>query len=117
MRTLKLPELKLSEDFYRYCGRDFSRDDIDLIRRLIAVEPPLCRAQLSRRVCDEVSWFRPDGGRKDMSCRVAMLRMERDGLISLPAPRTTNGNGRIKPLPTVAGDPRKPLRARSKISS
>lgn len=103
--------LKLSEDLHRYCARDFSRDDIGLIRLLIAGEPPLNRAQLSRRVCDELNWFRPDGGRKDMSCRVAMLRMERDGLIRLPAPGNANGNGRIKPAPTAAGDPRKPLNA------
>jgi len=40
-----------------------------------------------------------------MSCRVAMLRMERDGLIELPAPRRTNGNGRRKPRVTSASDP------------
>ena len=33
-----------------------------------------------------------DGRLKDMSCRVAMLRMHRDGLIELPAPRRRNGN-------------------------
>ena len=97
------------EDLHRYCARDFSPEDIDLIRRLIAAQPPLNRAQLSRRVCDELDWVRPDEGRKDMSCRVAMLRMERDGLIRLPAPRNANANGRIKPAPTAAGDPRKPL--------
>jgi hypothetical protein len=96
-------------DLHRYCGRDFSREEIYLIGRLIAVEPPLNRAQLSRRACDELDWVRPDGRRKDMSCRVAMLRMERDGLIRLPAPSNTNANGRIKPASTAAGDPRQPI--------
>jgi hypothetical protein len=31
-------------------------------------------------------WLKPDGKLKDMSCRVAMLRMEKGGLIRLPAP-------------------------------
>lgn len=94
---------------YRYCGRDFTRKEIDRIRELIAADPPLNRAQLSRRVCDELRWVRPDGARKDMSCRVAMLRMERDGLICLPPPLRKNGNGRIRPKRTAAGDPREPI--------
>lgn len=60
-------------------------------------------------VCDELHWVRPDGGRKDMSCRVAMLRMERDGLITLPPPERGNGNGRNQPRLTSASDPRKPF--------
>jgi len=94
---------------YRYCGRDFAAEEIDRIRELIAARPPLNRAQLSRRVCDELRWLRPDGTRKDMSCRVAMLRMERDGLIRLPPPLYKNGNGRIRPKRTAAGDPREPI--------
>ncbi|EQD71887.1 hypothetical protein B1B_04198, partial [mine drainage metagenome] len=40
-------------------------------------------------------WYRPDGRKKDMSARVALLRMDRDGLITLPEPTRGNGNGRI----------------------
>jgi len=101
---------KKDNDENRYCGRNFSAEEIAWIRRLIAADPPLNRAQLSRRVCDELRWLRPDGARKDMSCRVAMLRMERDGLIRLPPPLYTNGNGRIRPKRTAAGDPREPIR-------
>gem|GEM_PF-6116128 len=64
----------------RYCGRLFTMEEMDWIRRLMASEPKLNRAQLSRRVCDGLHWLRPDGRSKEMSCRVAMLRMERDGL-------------------------------------
>ncbi len=31
-------------------------------------------------------WLKPDGKLKDMSCRVAMLRMHEDGIICLPPP-------------------------------
>jgi hypothetical protein len=44
-----------------------------------------------------------------MACRVAMLRMHRDGLITLPPPKTGNGNGRIHPKFTGASDPRPAL--------
>jgi hypothetical protein len=71
----------------RYCGREFTEDDINLIQRLIADTAGINRQRLSRRFCEEVGWRKADGGLKDMSCRVAFLRMHRDGHISLPAPQ------------------------------
>jgi hypothetical protein len=77
----------------RYCGRDFSDSELDNIRRLIAENTGASRARLSRMVCERLCWRRVDGRLKDMSCRVAMLRMQKDGLIRLPPPRNGNGNG------------------------
>ena len=71
----------------QYCGRDFTAEEFELIRALLAQLPPLNRAQLSRAVCERLNWLRPDGRLKDMSCRVAMLRMQTDGLFTLPPPR------------------------------
>ena len=70
----------------RYCGRDFSFEELEEIRTLIANNPEFTRAKLSREVCRRLQWLKPDGKLKEMSCRVAMLRMEKDGLIRLPAP-------------------------------
>lgn len=89
-----------------YCGRAFSDADLDDVRQLIAANPGANRAQLSRMVCDDLAWFRPDGRRKEMSCRVAMLRMQRDGQLTLPAPLKTNCNGRISPTSTSLSEPR-----------
>lgn len=94
---------------HRYCGRIFTAEEIDLLRGLIASRPAKTRAQLSRDVCDLLGWYKPDGGRKDMSCRVAMLRMERDGLLQLPPPLKANGNGHRHPRLTAASDPQEPL--------
>jgi len=71
----------------RYCGRDFTSRELKQIRRLMTQDPGRSRAELSRLVCQALSWFKADGGLKEMSCRVAMLRMAEDGLISLPPPR------------------------------
>jgi hypothetical protein len=71
----------------RYCGRAFTASEIGLIRALLAASPPPSRARLSREVCERLHWFRADGRLKDMSCRVALLRMQADGLITLPPPR------------------------------
>ncbi len=71
----------------RYCGREFTQEEISLIQRLIACTPGIHRKKLSQLFCEEVGWRKPDGGLKDMSCRVAFLRMQKDGHISLPAAR------------------------------
>jgi len=71
----------------RYCGRTFTVAELELIRELIAADPPLSRYRLSRAVCERLCWQRGAGRLKDMSCRVALLRMQADGLIELPPPR------------------------------
>ena len=70
---------------------------MEQIRNLITEETSLSRAALSRSVCDILNWRKPDGGLKDMSCRVAMLRMQDDGLIQLPPARHKKGTCRIVP--------------------
>ena len=90
------------------CGRYFSPHDIDWIRDQVDGLPDLTRIQLSRRFCRKVDWTKPDGGLKEMSCRVAMLRLERAGLIRLPKPRT-----RPAPVKTIRrtaqGEPQPPV--------
>jgi len=71
----------------RYSGRLFSAQEIAQVRELIDAHPQMNRQQLSYRVCEAFDWRKPDGSLKDMSCRVALLRMHREGLIGLPAPR------------------------------
>lgn len=93
----------------RYCGRLFSGEEIVGIRRLIVENPSYNRVALSRAVCDALGWVKPDGRRKEMSCRVVMLRMHRDGLIILPPPLKGNGNGRTRPNLTVASHPQSPI--------
>ena len=79
----------------QYCGRSFSTPDIELIRGLIA--GGLNRFHLSRVFCEKTAWRKPDGGLKEMSCRVALLKMERDGHILLPPPQRPANNHLKKP--------------------
>ena len=69
------------------CGRLFTADELQTICHLIETHPGATRAQLSRQVCVLLNWLKPNGELKDMTCRVAMLRMQADGLFSLPAAR------------------------------
>jgi hypothetical protein len=81
---------------HRCCGRDFHADEIALIRQLIAEDPARTRAELSRLTCRELQWLKADGGFKETSARVAMLRMHEDGLIALPAPRGKRPDQRVR---------------------
>ena len=97
----------------RYCGRDFLPAELDRIRALIAhTDPPLSRTKLSQAVCEVLDWRKPDGGLKEMSARVALLRMQRDGLLTLPPPLRTLPRPRpLAPSPRTDPPPRAPLPA------
>lgn len=88
-----------------YCGRTFENAQIELIRTLIAEHPHLNRARLSRLVCEALPWQGTEGRSKQMSCRVALLRMQADGLIELPPPRNGNGNARPYARRTPGAEP------------
>jgi hypothetical protein len=95
----------------RYCGRDFSEADLEALRRIATEDPDRTRTRISRLVCEELSWRKPNGTLKDMSCRVALLRMQEDGLVTLPPPRHGNRNGRAYRRRTAAAQPGFPVTA------
>ena len=96
----------------RYCGRDFSPEELQTIARILSQDPHRTRASLSRLICEALDWRKPDGGLKEMSCRVALLRMDRDGLLTLPPPRRLPQ--KCRPLPiTAATDPQAPITAQA----
>jgi len=94
---------------YRYCGHEFTLDEIHEINHLIESSPQVNRYRLSFLVCQLLGWHRVDGKPKDMSCRVAMLRMHKDGLIRLPPPSKRTGNGRRTPTLTSLSQPGFPV--------
>jgi len=54
------------------------------IQALSDANPGWSRRKLSMQVCEWLEWRRPNGKLKDMSCRVALLELERAGLLHLP---------------------------------
>jgi hypothetical protein len=97
----------------RYCGRPFTSSELQGIRQLIADHPAANRAHLSRLVCERLGWRCDNGRLKDMNCRVAMLRMQDDGLLRLPPPRNGNNNGKPYLRRTRQAEPETPLLASS----
>jgi len=69
------------------CGREFSEATLERIRQLVAQEPGLTRAALSYRVAEWLEWKDCRGRPKAMNCRVALLRLQRAGVVALPQPQ------------------------------
>jgi len=68
----------------KICGQEFTEEDIRQIQAEIDAEPGISRRALSRRVCERLGWRKANGGLKDMSCRVALLKLERREVLRLP---------------------------------
>ena len=72
-------------------GREFSVEMIERIRLTVKMEPWISRRQLSRRVCEWMDWRSATGRLQEMSCRKALLEMDRRGVIALSAVRKRYG--------------------------
>lgn len=75
-----------------------------MIQSLIAHTPGLKRSALSRTICQLLDWRKPNGELKDMTCRVALLRMHADGLIQLPPSQIPQPRRRPQFLASPATD-------------
>ena len=95
----------------RYCGRNFTPQELQSIRRIIAEDPRRTRAHISRLVCKALGWYKPNGGLKDMSCRVALLRMQKDGLLILPPPTHRQEMCRPQIQMSALTNPKNPITA------
>lgn len=65
-------------------GQIFSPAIINTIQATIDKQPAISRRKLSREVCEWLNWRNPKGDLKEMSSRVALLRLHRQGHINLP---------------------------------
>jgi hypothetical protein len=95
----------------RYCGRVFTQQELETIRTIIVENPQHTRAHISRIVCKTLRWYKPDGGLKDMSCRVALLRMHKKGLLTLPKPTHRQENCRPRIQISALTNPKTPITA------
>jgi hypothetical protein len=66
-------------------GRLISPEDIEQIRALMIENPKWHRTRLSIEICRLWNWIDATGRHKDMACRTLLLKLDRRGLIHLPA--------------------------------
>jgi hypothetical protein len=84
-------------------GRMISPEDIEQIRALLRENPQWHRTRLSVELCRLWNWIDATGRLKDMACRTLLLKLDRRGLIQLPArvgPSTNHRRSKsFQPLP------------------
>lgn len=81
----------------RLLGQFFSSEIVERVRAVVTSEPALSRSVLSRRVCEWLDWRTPTGQVREVSCRKALVELERRGMIPLPPPRPLAGAERQAP--------------------
>ena len=95
--------LMLTENIIQ--GRSIGPAQIDLVRRLLTEHPDWQRTGLSRELCTAWNWRNGSGRLKDMACRTLLLKLEKRGLIVLPARRIPPVNAaRNRALPWIDHD-------------
>jgi hypothetical protein len=68
-------------------GRALSKSDVVFIRELIQRKPAWSRWRLSREISNLWDWRNGNGQIKDMACRSLLLKLEKQGYITLPKRR------------------------------
>jgi len=81
-----------------------------MIQRRIENNPCVSRRALSRQVCEELEWRSRNGKLKEMSCRTALLKLERGGQLQLNAVAPFGGKPKKRAVKS-GGEP-KPIRSR-----
>ncbi len=76
----------------RVQGRTVTAADLAHVRECLSRQPDWGRKRLSIHLAERWDWRNPRGQLKDMAARTLLLKLERRGLIQLPAARSRNGN-------------------------
>ena len=65
-------------------GQEINEKIIAQIQETIDSQRGLSRVKLSREICEQLKWRSRNGRLKEVSCRVALLKLQRRGAIRLP---------------------------------
>lgn len=76
-------------------GRSITSFDIQRIQRFMDENPHWHRTKLSQELCRVWNWKAPNGQYKDMACRGILLKLEKQGFLTLP-PRRTQANNALR---------------------
>lgn len=95
----------------RFCGREFSKEEISLIQEIIQSCGGISRTELANTVCELLGWKRPAGKLKGRECRDLLQRLESQGLFSLPQRQSPGATG---PRRSIA--PAEPTEAESHLT-
>src|SRR5207244_9637002 len=75
------------------CGRNFSSEDLALMRQAAYDCAGLGVTEIARTICEWLDWKRPNGQLKNHECRLLLERLQRDGFLTLPPLRSCGRRG------------------------
>jgi hypothetical protein len=78
--------MKTSQENIIIRGREFKPTEIDLIKALVSSHSDLSRRKLSILICEKLEWRQANGNLKDRACRDVLIRLNNQGIITLPKP-------------------------------
>ncbi|PIE62523.1 MAG: hypothetical protein CSA25_04880 [Desulfobacter postgatei] len=77
----------------RFCGRNFSAEELLMIREVVSTCDGISRNELAYTVCELLNWKRPRGGLKARECNDLLVLLENKGILELPEKRKTGHCG------------------------
>lgn len=92
---------KRAEKPRTFCGRDFTQDEIDVLAALADEDTSSNLSAIARMACEQLQWRKPDGTFKLQNMRLALQKMEAQGLVHLPEARR---HATHEPKPIVHGE-------------
>jgi len=89
----------------RFCGRELSETDLELIREVVDQCGGLSRIELAATVCELLGWTRANGAVKSRECRDLLAELETNGVLTLPELRRGRPRGsRTRQVVTERGE-------------
>jgi hypothetical protein len=76
--------MQTATDQQRFCGREFTAEEVSLIQEVVETCSGISRLELAHTVCELLEWKRPGGGLKARECRDLLERLESQGVLTLP---------------------------------
>jgi hypothetical protein len=73
-------------------GRDFTEEDLWIVKEIVRRYPRLSREELVHTICENLQWFAPNGNDKVESCRQLLRRLESQGELKLPPKQSKGGS-------------------------
>lgn len=84
--------MQIAKEHQKFCGREFTAEDVSLIQEIVEMCSGLSRFELSNTVCELLEWKRLGGGLKARECRDLLESLESQGVLTLPGKRPSGSS-------------------------
>jgi hypothetical protein len=92
-----------ARDQQRFCGREFTAQEVSLIQEVVETCTGISRTELAYTVCELLDWKRAGGGLKARECRDLLELLESQGVVRLPGKKSP-GSSKSRKSIAPAGD-------------